>query len=189
MFKDLVLKNRSYRRFDENYEISETTLLELVDLARQTPSGANLQPLKYYLSADKETNNKIFSTLKWAGYLKDWNGPIEGERPTGYIVVLLDLRIKESIRFDVGIAAQTILLGATELGLGGCMFGAVERDELKKVLDLPFDFEIPLVIALGKPVEHVVMEDIPADGSIKYYRDEDGTHHVPKRRLEDIVIR
>jgi len=188
MFRDLVLQNRSYRRFDQSVTIERSTLEGLVDLARCTASASNRQPLKYILSTESERNSAIFSTLAWAGYLKDWGGPAEGERPTGYIIILLDRDISANAGCDHGIAAQTILLGACELGLGGCMLGAIQRDKLRRLLELPIRYDILLVIALGKPVEVVKLEDIPADGDIKYYRTADMVHHVPKRALHDIIL-
>lgn len=187
-FRDLVLKNRSYRRFNQSFPIERRTLEELVDLARCTASASNRQPLKYILSVDSARNADIFSTLSWAGYLKDWGGPAEGERPTAYIIILLDRDISANAGCDHGIAAQTILLGACERGLGGCMLGAIQRDKLRKLLAIPTRFDILLVIALGQPVEVVVLEDIPADGDIKYYRTPDMVHHVPKRSLRDIIL-
>lgn len=188
MFRDLVLANRSYRRFKQDEAIDRQTLIDLVDLARCTPSAANLQPLKYVLSCAPERNAVVFSTLAWAGYLPDWPGPSEGERPSAYIVVLCDTGIAKHTGCDHGIAAQTILLGAVEKGLGGCMFGSIDRDRLRRELAIPEHLEILLVIALGKPVEKVVLEDVGPDGSIKYYRDQDQVHHVPKRSLQEIIV-
>lgn len=186
--KDLVLLDRSYRRFREDVPTSRQTLLDLVDLARCTPSGANRQPLKYMISCDPPTNARIFPTLGWAGYLKDWPGPAEGERPSAYIVILHDSEVSTSPGCDHGIAAQTILLGAAERGLGGCMIGSANRDALRHALSIPKRFEILLVIALGKPAEKVVLEEVGAEGGIEYWRDDAGIHHVPKRSLEEIVI-
>lgn len=186
--KDLIKANRSYRRFDAGVIVEESRLGELVDLARLSASGANLQPLKYYLSNRSETNAAIFAALSWAGYLKDWEGPSENERPTAYILILGDTRIKKSFGVDHGIAAQSILLGATEKGLGGCIVGSIKRDALQKALQIPEHFEILLVIALGKPAETVLIEDVGADGDIKYWRDENGIHHVPKRSLDDLIV-
>jgi nitroreductase len=188
MFTDLVMKNRSYRRFYQEAAIDDVTLRELVDLARHTASGMNLQPLKYVLSSNRAKNALIFPCLGWAAYLKDWHGPSEGERPSAYIVVLGDKRLRESFGIDPGIAAQTMLLGATERGLGGCMIASVNKRELSQALNLPEHLEILLVIALGKPKEIVVIEPVGADGNIKYWRDEKGTHHVPKRSLDEIIV-
>lgn len=187
--KELVYKNRSYRRFKEGHVIDRGTLVELVDLARHSASGANRQPLKFFLSCDPVTNAKIFPTTRWAGYLKGWGGPAPGERPSGYIVILGDKRITDAFGVDHGIAAQSIMLGAAERDLGGCIIGSVQRIKLQRELNLPDHFQILLVLALGKPSEKVVIEPVEEDGDIQYWRDEDGVHHVPKRSLEELIIR
>jgi nitroreductase len=187
-FKDLVKANRSYRRFFEEHTISEETLLTFVDYARITPSGTNKQALRYYIACEKELNGQIFETLVWAAYLSDWQGPIEGERPAAYVVLIQDKEYTMATAADAGIAAQTILLGATELGLGGCTFGNIDRDKLKKILKLADNFEILLVIALGRPKETVVIVEIEPADDIKYWRDENQIHHVPKRKLKDIIL-
>jgi len=187
LLKELIYKSRSYRRFDESITIDPNKLRQWVDLGRLSPSGANRQPLKYILSTDPVMNQKIFPTLSWAGYLKDWPGPKEGERPTAYIVILGDRNISQSFGCDHGIAAQSILLGATEDGYGGCMIGMVDRPVLSQILQIPEQFEILLVIALGKPKETVIIE--PAGEDIRYWRSEDGVHHVPKRSLDEIILR
>ena len=183
----LVEKNRSYRRFEEKSPISDKTLRHLIELARICPSAANLQPLKYYISNQTGNNQQIFSTLQWAGYLKDWSGPIAGERPSAYVIILHDRSICEDCGCDHGIVAQTILLGAVELNLGGCMIGAFNRKQLIERLNLPVHLQPRLVIALGKPIEKVVVEPINSDGNIKYWRDSGETHHVPKRSIETLI--
>ena len=188
MLKDLVTKNRSYRRFHQGEGITLGTLRELVDLARLSASGANRQPLKFILACDPERNAQIFPHLAWAGYLTDWPGPEEGERPSGYIVVLGDTDIRPSFGVDHGIAAQSILLGATEKGLGGCIIASIKKDALRAALDINSRYEILLVLALGKPQETVVVDPVGPDGDIKYWRDEQGVHHVPKRALDDIIV-
>jgi nitroreductase len=201
MIRDLIIKNRSFRRFHEEITIERRTLEELVDLARLSASAANLQPLKYIISCDRERNVLIFPHLAWAGYLKDWPGPQEGERPSAYIIILVDKEIIGSLKgdrgitgvlravgCDHGIAAQNILLGAVEKGLGGCMIGSVQRRQLSKALNIPSRYEILLVLALGKPKETVKIETVRPDGSIKYWRDSKGVHHVPKRPLDEIII-
>ena len=188
MIRELVLKNRSYRRFYQDVAIELETLRELVDLARLTASAGNMQPLKYILSCDPQKNALIFQCLAWAGYLKDWPGPSEGERPSAYIIMLGDTEISRAFGCDHGIAAQSILLGATEKDLGGCMIATVNRQELSKALGIAPRYEILLVIALGKPKETVVIEKVGPNGDIKYWRDSQGAHHVPKRALNDIII-
>ena len=187
MFKDLVLKNRSYRRFYESEAVALDTLRDLVELARLSPNGSNRQSLKFYLSAG-EKNEEIFSCLGWAGHLKDWPGPEKGERPAAYILILNDKNIANNMDSNVGIAATSILLGAVENGLGGCMLGNVDRKKLTGLLSFPDHLEISLAVALGKPKEVVVLEEVKADGDVKYWRDADKVHHVPKRKLEDLIV-
>ena len=188
MLKEVVFKNRSYRRFYQDSEISIDTLKELVDLARLSASGSNRQPLKFLLLCDKERNAQVFPLLSWAASLPEWPGPGEGERPSAYMIILGDTEVAESFGVNHGIAAQSILLGATEKGLGGCMLGSIKKEEARKILNIPPRYEILLTIALGKPKEKVVIDTLLPGGDTKYWREEDGTHHVPKRRLEDIVI-
>lgn len=188
MLKDLITKTRSRRRFDQSVNVREETLRELVDLARLSASGANRQPLKFILSAEPDRNEKIFPHLAWAGYLEDWDGPAEGERPAAYIVILGDTRVHESAGVDHGIAAQSIMLGATEKGLGGCILASIKRPGLRRDLAIPEHYDILLVLALGKPAEQVEIETVGSDGDIKYWRDADGVHHVPKRSLDDLIV-
>jgi len=188
MLKDLVRTCRSYRRYYENHALGEETLRELVDLARLAASGHNAQPLKYLLSWEPEKNSLIFAHLTWAAFLKDWSGPSEGERPSAYIIVLGDTEIRKSFTFDQGIAAQNILLGAREKGLGGCILAAINRDGLREDLGIADRYEILFVLALGKPKEKVVLEVLEPGGDVRYWRDAEGVHHVPKRTLEEIVV-
>jgi nitroreductase len=188
MIRDLILKNRSYRRFYQEVDIEREALRELVDLARLSPSARNAQPLKYILYCESQRNSLIFPHLAWAGYIRGWSGPCEGERPSAYIIILGDTEIRRSFGCDHGIAAQSIMLGATEKGLGGCIIASIEREELRKALEIPLRYEILLVLALGKPKESVVIETVGESGDIKYWRDSEGVHHVPKRPLDDIII-
>ncbi|RLC52126.1 MAG: nitroreductase [Candidatus Cloacimonadota bacterium] len=187
MLKDLVAKNRSYRRFYQDVTISTNSLLELIELARLTATGANKQSLKFKLINNTKENEKVFSCLSWAGYLADWKGPEEGEKPSAYIIILNDTTIKQNPQYDVGLACQSILLGAVEKGLGGCIFASVNREQLREYFVVPEEYDITLVIALGKPKEEVVIDDV-INGNIKYWRDDKQVHHVPKRKLEDILL-
>ena len=188
MIRDLIIKNRSYRRFHQEIAIKRRSLRELVDLARLSSSAGNLQPLKYILSCDSQKNALIFPHLAWAGYLEDWPGPSEGEKPSAYIIILGDTEISQSFGCDHGIAAQNILLGAIERGLGGCIIGSIQREGLRKALDISSRYEILLVLALGKPRETVVIETVESGGDIKYWRNGESIHHVPKRPLDDIIV-
>jgi len=188
MLRDLIISNRSCRRFHEDAAIERQTLEELVDLARLSASAANLQPLKYLLVHEAQENARVFPHLAWATYLKEWPGPSPGERPAAYIVILGDTQIAKGFGCDHGIAAQSILLGAREKGLAGCMIGLIKREELRETLAIPSRCEILLVIALGKPREQVVIDDVAPGGDIKYWRDRAGVHHVPKRSLKEIIL-
>jgi nitroreductase len=186
--KELILKTRSYRRFDESYRIDEKTIESLIDLARLSASGANKQPLKYLYFNSVKDCEKIFPYLAWAGYLTEWPGPDKGERPSGYIIILGDRSISDVFGIDHGIAAQSIMLGATEAGLGGCIIASIKREELGNELSIPDNLEILLVLALGKPVENVIIEEIKTS-DVKYWRDSDKNHHVPKRSLKELIIK
>lgn len=188
MLKDLVESNRSYRRFDHSAAVPMHILEELVELARLCPSAANKQPLRFILSTAPSDNDAIFACLKWAAYLTDWSGPVPAERPSAYIVMINTLKDWEFAKFDLGIMAQTMLLGAAEKGLGGCMIGALDREKLRAHFSLQPEVDVSLVLALGKPVEEVRIVDVKEGGSIKYYRDDAGVHYVPKRSLVELTL-
>lgn len=188
-FNALVLQNRSYRRFYEQEAISMETLEELASLGRIVPSTANSQAIKFMLINTPYENAQIYKTLGWAGMLADWNGPEEGERPSAYIILLGDLTLGKNKFMDDGIIAQTMLLGAVSKGYGGCMLGNIKRTELAKALHIDLEkYSIDLVIALGKPKEEVILEDITPLHGNRYYRDENQMHHVPKRSLEELIL-
>ncbi len=184
MFKDLCLKARSIRRFDESTPITDTELRELVDIARITSCGGNQQPLRYRIVSGPSACSAIFPFIAWAGALKDWGGPVEGERPTGYIAIVS----KGEHNTDVGIAAQTLHLAAAEKGYGCCMLGAIRRSRIAAELEIPADHTIDLLLSFVTPGESVVLEDVDAAIDLKYYRTEDGLHHVPKLKLDDVII-
>ena len=188
MISELIRKNRSFRRFHQDEAISESDLRDMVNNARLTPSGRNAQTFRYVLSNTPEMNDRIFPSLAWAGYLTEWEGPKEGERPAAYIVILNDDTISETYFCDHGIASLAILLTAVEKGYGGCIIASVKSDELRQTLQIPERYSIVQVIALGKPAETVVIEPM-VDGDFKYWRDEKQIHHVPKRSLEDIIVK
>lgn len=188
MLRELITGTRSCRRFQGDHPIERGTLKELIDLARLGASAGNKQSLRYILSCDGEKNALIYPHLGWAAYLKDWRGPAVNERPSAYIIILDHRETTLSFGCDYGIAAQNIMLGATERGLGGCMIASVNRKGLSEALSIPDIYDICLVLALGKPGEEVVLEKVGASGDIKYWRDEKDVHHVPKRSLGDIII-
>lgn len=191
ILKGLLKKDRSYRRFDENQIIDKKELLNLVDLTRYCASGRNLQPMKYYITNDRSVCDKIFPLLKWAGYLVDWEGPSEGERPTAYLIQCLNTNLTKNYLCDDGLQLQAITLGATAEGLGCCIIKSFNVLKIKEILNLPDYLEPLYVIAIGKPIEKVVIENMEnkENDNIKYYRTSDGIHHVPKRTLNDLLIK
>ncbi len=186
MIRDLIFRNRSYRRFDESVKINSDLISSWIELARFSSSGRNMQPLKYIICTEEKVTFQIFPTLGWAGYLTDWKGPSEGERPVAYVVMTHDKSLADKYYCDDGIALQSIMLGAVEAGYGGCIIGSVNKSRVAKILNLPDNLEILWVLALGKPIEQVVIDDV-VDGEIKYWRDKDQVHHVPKRSLEELI--
>ncbi len=193
MLIDLVKKNRSYRSFNPERKVSRDELLSLIDVARHAPSAINLQPIKYIISSsdNREQNEKILSCCRFAGFLKDIKLPPEGHEPVAYIIMLLDNEITQnhtSAYRDVGIAEQTIMLAAAEMGLGGCIVGAFDKEKLQGLLEIPERYTPCQVLVLGEPDETVVLEELSEGESTEYYRDQNNVHHVPKRKLEDIVL-
>ncbi len=187
MIDEIIRKTRSCRRFVEGEPISRETLGQLVDLGRLGGSARNVQPLKFLAINSPAKNREIFPLLGWAGYLVDWPGPAEGERPAAYIICLLDTRLAPDADIDLGIATQNILLGATAMGLGGCRIAAFSP-ALRDLFSLDPALRILLVIALGRKGEEVVLEPASLDGDIRYWRDDDQIHHVPKRSLDEVLI-
>ena len=189
MIRDLIIENRTCRRFKQDVAVEFETLRELVDLTRFTASGSNIQPLRYMLSNEPERNALIFPVLGWAGQIKEWPGPAEGERPAAYIIMLADTSVNTRFsEVDAGLATQSIMLGAREKGLGGCMHWSVKRDVLRENLGIPERYEILYVLSLGVPNETIIVDTVGPDGKTSYWHDSDGAHHVPKRELDDIIV-
>lgn len=184
---ELIKETRSIRRFKEQ-PVSREDLEKLVDCARLSPSGANAQPLKYLLYNSKEDCARIFPVCRWAGALPDWDGPAQGERPSAYIVILLDTAVAKNSGVDHGIVAQSMMLGARSIGLGCCMIGAFDKPGLIKELSLSERYTPLLILALGEPNEAIILEDAKEGASLKYYRDEKDMHHVPKRTRKELLL-
>ena len=191
MVKDLILKNRSYRGYDESYAFTREQLMNYVDGARLCASSVNIQPLKYFIAWEKEDVDKIQCRIKWARQLPQMKLPHPGMCPTGFIVICQDKGISDNLnRFmkDIGIVAQSILLMAAEEELGGCMIGNFDAQDIREALELSEKLQPMLVIALGKPAETIVITEVGEDGDTAYYRDENDVHYVPKRKLEDLLV-
>lgn len=183
---DAIRRRRTIRKFTQQ-PISAETLRRLIDAARLAPQGANLQPVKYLMVNDPKLLEPIFATTKWAAYISPNGTPAEGERPTAYVVILIDTEIKKAgYDIDAGAAVENMLLAAVEEGLGSCWLGAIDRDQIRSLLAIPERYIIHTLVALGYPGEDPTIED--AGETIKYYKDEQGRLHVPKRRLEDLLF-
>lgn len=191
MLEEIILKNRSYRIFDESKEINKQIILKFIDNLRFCPSARNQQVFVYKIITDKSEREEIFSNLKWAGYLKEWAGPEEGERPTAYVLIAVNKERVVSkdkyIEVDLGIVTQTLLLQAVENKYGACTIGAFNKPQIEKAFNFPSSIELQLVIALGVPKEYVEIEEINDGESIKYRR-EGEKHIVPKRKFKDIIF-
>jgi nitroreductase len=179
-----IRARRTVRKYLQK-AVPEEVLLKCVDAARLSPSAANLQPLKYIIVNDQKLLKKVFTTLSWAGYLPDYQ-PSEEEMPRAYIVILVDEKISRTPNHDAGIAVMSIFMVAYDEGLGSCILGAVDREKLRKILKVPEGLAIALVVALGYPAENPVVDTVKA-GDIKYWLDETGILHVPKRDLKDVA--
>lgn len=187
MFIDLVKKNRSYRRFHADEKIPAEKLVSFVEAARYTPSACNFQNVRYAIVTESEFCDKIFDTLRFANYLKDWRGPSESERPVAYIVLMTDKTVDTLLAIDLGISAQTVLLAAASEGYGGCIFRGFQRDALNAAMNKD-GYTPELVIALGVPSEEVKIVDVKGS-DVKYYRDENSVHYVPKRTLDELILK
>lgn len=184
MIYEKIVSRRTIRKYLQK-DVPKEVLIRCVDAARLSPSGANRQPLKYVIIEDKNLLKEAFGTLSWAGYLPDYR-PSEEEIPRAYIVILLDKNIRKNSGHDAGIASMSISMVAYDEGLGSCILGAVDREKLREILKIPDHLDIVLVIALGYPAENPIVDKVK-NGDIKYWLDEDGVLHVPKRELEDII--
>lgn len=189
MIKELAEKNRSYRRFYEEEKLSMEQLLDMIGCARFGACGGNKQVLRFLPVCEEAERERLFGSLRWAGYLPDWDGPAKGERPAAYVVILSEASGAGGTNWDEGIAAQTILLSAVEQGFGGCILANIDRAAVAADFGIGDDYAIKLVLALGKPKEQVVITDIHAGEDIKYYRDENQVHYVPKLISEDLIYR
>lgn len=187
MFSDLVKATRSFRNFDPTYRLSDEVMLSLIELCRYTPSTANKQSIKFAYAVSEESCANIFTLLGWAGYIKDNKPPYDGNVPAGYILICFDTDISTEIEIDAGICAQTVVLGAMDMGIGACMIGSFNKQKVTELFNLPANIKPRLMIALGRPKETVEIVDIK-DGDVKYYRDGKYKHIVPKRTTDELII-
>ena len=186
MFLELCKKCRSYRRFDYEKKVTREQLVSFIECARFAASAGNMQRLRFLPVCDTELCDGILSNIKFAAYLKDWGGPAKEERPVAYIVIASEAELNTNLAIDLGISAEAIALAAAEAGVGSCMFRSFSKEGLESLLELG-DMTPHLVISFGYPSETVLLEDAE-NGEIKYYRDENDRHIVPKLPLSELII-
>ncbi|MBN1572654.1 MAG: nitroreductase family protein [Deltaproteobacteria bacterium] len=183
---DAILKRRTIRRFTRD-RVDREILIEFVDYARLAPSTLNYQALEFIVVDEVKTVDEMFNNVKLALFLPEDQRPTFDERPAAYIVILANTDVmKKNFERDVGAAAENILLGALARGLGGVLMWSVDRDAVRRLLNVPDKYVIDSAIALGRPAEEAKIVE-PVDGSLRYYRDDKGVHNVPKRPLKTIL--
>lgn len=188
LIETLIKQNRTYRRFDEAVAIDRLQILRWLDIVRQTPSARNVQPLKYIIITDEALCHEITALQRWAAMLPEWEGPAVGERPRAYLLQLIDTDIAPAARFDEGIQLQALGLLAAEAGYGICILAGHGKGEITRRLDLPTHLSINAIVAIGKPHEEIILEEARSADDVRYWRDEAGRHHVPKRPLSELII-
>jgi nitroreductase len=188
-----AISRRSIRRF-KDIAVPYEALEKCVNAARLAPSGMNRQLCEYIIIDDEQLLPKVFDSItRWAGQPKP-KGTLLEHTPKAYIIILINSALEAELGgnqrltiYDVGLAAENIILVALEQGLGSCPMLGFERDELRQVLNIPESYDIALLVALGYPDERPVAEE--STGSVDRWVDYQGVRHVPKRKLENILHR
>lgn len=182
---NLIVSRRSIRQFRPE-PVSQEILRDVVNAGRLAPSAANRQPLKFIVVDEESKRKQLFPCLKWAGYIVPEGNPKPGQEPRAYVVVLVNTEIREKgFEWDSGAAIENMILAAWEKGIGSCWIISVDKARVKTVLNIPASYKVDSVIAFGYPAEAPVIEDL--EDSVKYWKDEQGYLHVPKRKLADVI--
>ena len=182
---DLIVTRRSIRQFKPE-SLSKKVLRRLVNAARLAPSAANLQPLEFIVVDDRKIDKKIFSCLKWAAYIAPEGNPKPGQEPAAYVIILANTKIRDrSFERDVGAAIENMIIAAKEETVGSCWLVSIDRSRVQQILNIPREYKIDSILALGYPAEKPVIEEMKE--SVKYWKDKEGKLHVPKRKFEDVI--
>jgi nitroreductase len=182
---DVIVSRRTVRQF-KPLPVPRTLLERLVNAGRLAPSAANRQPLEFVVVDDQEVSGLLFPCLRWAAYIAPEGNPRPGQEPTAYIVVLVNTAIRDTMyEWDSGAAVENMMLGAWEQGIGTCWLISVDKEKIREILAVPDTHRVDSVIALGYPAEEPLAEDMT--DSIKYWKDESGRLHVPKRSLSSVI--
>ena len=181
----LLRRNRSYRGYDTSFEVRADQLRRIIETATLCPSARNQQVLRFRPVLRNESD-KVLKHIRLGGALPELHLPFPGTEPQAFIVICSTVEESKYVDIDLGIVAQTMLLQATELGLGGICIGAFDHAEIKEALNLPY--EPVLVIAIGRPAEHIELVECSEGDSLTYYRN-NGVHYVPKIRVDELIIK
>lgn len=187
-FKELVIQARACRRYIRAEAVARETFEWLIDCARLTSSARNQQALRYMVVDSPEGCAAMTDALVWAGSLPEWDGPTPEEQPAGYVVICTEESAGKMVHIDLGIAGQTLQLAAMSRGLGACMFLSCNVKKVSGLLRLPEPWHVALVVSVGKPGETRVLDKVPADGNLAYWRDAHSVHHVPKLDFDTVFF-
>ncbi len=181
----LLTKNRSHRAYDHSFVVREDQLRRIIEVNTRTPSARNQQVLRFRAVLSDEAA-KVLPHVRMGGALPELHLPMAGTEPNAYIVICSTVPETREVSIDLGISAQSMLLQATEIGLNGLCIAAFNREAVKEALQLPY--EPLLVVAIGRGADRIELTEISADNNHRYYRRE-GTHYVPKVRLDELMIK
>lgn len=182
---DLICSRRSIRQFKPD-PLSQEILQRIVNAGRLAPSAANLQPIEFIVINEKKIRKEIFACLKWAASIAPEGNPKPGQEPAAYIVSLINLKIRDKgYEYDVGASIENMILAGLEEEVGSCWLISVDRPKVMEILGIPEWFRVDSVLALGYPAEKPIVEELK--DSPRYWKDDRGQLHVPKRKLESII--
>lgn len=182
----LLKKNRSYRGYDNSWKVPVSVLEKMVEVTQWVPTGKNQQAFRFKFVTEESEVRTVTENVKMGALLPELHLPMPGTEPPAYIIVCTTVPECKRVQVDAGIAVQSMLLKAVEMGYNGLIIAAFNAKKLTEAFALPYP--PVLVLAVGKGAEKIEMTEISADESHNYYRDENGTHFVPKVRWQELVI-
>ena len=181
----LLLHNRSYRGYDSSFVVREDQLRRIIEVATLCPSARNQQVLRFRPVLQDEAD-KVLRHIRLGGALPELHLPFAGTEPNAFIVICSTVEESKYVDIDLGIVAQSMLLQAVEIGLCGICIGAFDHKAI--VEELHLGYEPLLVLAIGKPNEHIELKECSEGDNLTYYR-EQGVHYVPKIKVDDLILK
>lgn len=181
----LLQHNRSYRGYDNSFVVREDQLRRIIEVATLCPSARNQQVLRFR-PVLKDESDKVLSHIRLGGALPELHLPFPGSEPNAFVVICSTVEESKYVDMDLGIVAQSMLLQATEIGLGGICIGAFDHEPIKEALNLAY--EPLLVLAIGRPKESIELVECHEGDSLTYYRNND-IHYVPRLSLDDLILK